>query len=178
MSTVAAAFSIDLVQWRRRALVVGLAATLVCVLGALLAPDGPAQFFRAYLAAYLFYLGIGLGGLVLTMIYHLTGGAWGFLVRRILEAQARTLPLLALMVVPIACGIGWLYLWAQPEAVRQNEALEHARLYLNADFFWIRMAMFFGLWIALAWTLDFWSRRLERTGDWRFSARALQLSGF
>ena len=55
----------------------------------------PAQFFRAYLAAYLFYLGIGLGSLVILMIYHLTGGAWGFLIRRILEAGMRTLPLLA-----------------------------------------------------------------------------------
>lgn len=177
MST-AAAFSIDLVQWRRRALLVGLAATVVCILGALVAPDGRAQFFRAYLAAYLFYLGIGLGGLVLTMIYHLTGGAWGFLVRRILEAQARTLPLLAVLFVPIACGIGWLYLWARPDAVRQDETLEHARDYLNPDFFWMRMAVVFVLWIVMAWTLDFWSRRLDRTGDWRFSAKALQFSGF
>ena len=46
----------------------------------------PAQFFRAYLPAYLFFLGLTLGSMVLLMIYHLTGGAWGFLVRRMVEA--------------------------------------------------------------------------------------------
>ena len=66
--------------------------------------SSPAQFFRAYLAAYLFYLGIALGSMVLLMVYHLTGGSWGLLIRRILEAAMRTLPLLAVLFLPIACG--------------------------------------------------------------------------
>ena len=51
------------------------------------------------------------------MVYHMTGGSWGFLIRRILEAGMRTLPLLALFFLPIALGIDYLYVWAQPDAV-------------------------------------------------------------
>ena len=58
-------------------------ALVVCIVGAFFSPT---QFFRAYLAAYIFFLGFGLGCMVILMIYHLTGGAWGFLIRRILEA--------------------------------------------------------------------------------------------
>ncbi len=99
---------------QQRSLGVGVVALVVCVVGAFFSPT---QFFRAYLAAYVFYLGIGLGSLVILMIYHLTGGAWGFLVRRILEAATRTLPLLAVLFLPMACGVSYLYLWARPDTV-------------------------------------------------------------
>ena len=84
------------------------------------------------------------------MIYHLTGGAWGYMVRRILEAQTRTLPLLAVLFTPIAFGIGWLYVWAQPDVVQHDEKLQHQSFYLNPEFFWARMAVFFLLWMR-AW---------------------------
>ena len=64
----------------------------------------PPQFFRAYLAAYLFVLSLCLGSLALVMMYHLTGGAWGYVIRRNLEAAMRTLPLLAVLFVPLALG--------------------------------------------------------------------------
>src|SRR5713226_9773580 len=70
---------------------IGAVALAACLVGALFSP---AQFLRAYLAAYLFWLGIALGSFAILMLYHLTGGAWGFLLRRIFEASMRTLPLL------------------------------------------------------------------------------------
>src|SRR5436853_260327 len=92
----------ELDRIRTGALGFGVVCLAVCLLGAFFSP---AQFFRAYLAAYLFYLGIPLGCLVILMIYHLTGGAWGFLIRRILEAGMRTLPLMAVLssLSPSAC---------------------------------------------------------------------------
>jgi hypothetical protein len=107
-------------RWQLWSLALGVIALVVCIIGAFF---DPTQFFRAYLAAYLFYLGIGLGGLAIVLVYHLTGGVWGFLIRRILEAQMRTLPLLAVLFTPVACGIGYLYLWAQPEVVAGDEAI-------------------------------------------------------
>ena len=88
---------------------VGVVTLLACIVSALFSP---AQFFRSYLPAYQFYLGIALGCMTIVMIYHLTGGAWGFLIRRLLEAGMRTLPLLAILFIPIACGLGYLYLAA------------------------------------------------------------------
>ena len=41
----------------------------------------PAHFFRSYLVAFNFWLGIALGCLVILMLQYLTGGAWGILLR-------------------------------------------------------------------------------------------------
>ena len=62
--------------------------------------DAPKQFFLSYLVAYNYWLGSALGGLVFLMLQYVTGGAWGLLLRRILEAAAGTLPLLAVLFIP------------------------------------------------------------------------------
>ncbi len=74
----------------------------------------PAHFFAPYLVGYLFWLGIALGSIGLTMLHHLVGGSWGLVIRRPLEAGAATVPLLALLFLPIAFGIPTLYPWARP----------------------------------------------------------------
>src|SRR5579884_2762185 len=125
-------------QWG--ALGVGVVTLIICIIGAIFSPT---QFFRAYLAAYLFFLSIGQGCMVILMIYYLTGGAWGFLIRRILEAGMRTLPLLALLFIPIGWGVGYLYLWAQPEVVQRTEGLQHKQIYLNVPYFWGRAIIYF-----------------------------------
>ena len=79
---------------------------MVAAIGALADPDG---FFRAYLVAYTFWLGLALGCLALALIQFLTGGMWGLVTRRILEAGAATLPLLAVLFVPLLFGLPSLY---------------------------------------------------------------------
>src|SRR5262249_16227938 len=72
----------------------------------------PRQFFLSYLVAFNFWLGIGLGCLVILMLQYLTGGTWGFILRRILESGSRTTIVLAVAFVPVALGLRWLYMWA------------------------------------------------------------------
>jgi hypothetical protein len=162
---------LDRLQWR--ALGVGVVALLVCVIGA---PFDPTQFFRAYLTAHLFYLGIALGCMAILMLYHLTGGAWGFLIRRILEAGTRTLPLLAVLFLPVAFGQVYLYPWARPEEVAADPNLQHKQIYLNVPFFWVRAALFFVLWMGLAYFLNTWSRQQDETDDPRLVQRLTRLS--
>ena len=83
-------------HFQRSALVVGAAAALVSILGGF-AFAGAEQFFRSYLAAFMLWLGVALGSLAILMLHHLTGGAWGLVIRRLLEAATRTLPFLALL---------------------------------------------------------------------------------
>ena len=108
---------------------------LACAVGAWFSP---AEFFRAYLAAYLFHLGIALGSMVLLLVYHLTGGSWGFLIRRILEAGVRTLPLLALFFLPIAFGIRYLYPWRNPTWWPPAQKLRYQQFYLCPTCFRVR----------------------------------------
>jgi hypothetical protein len=110
------------------------------------------------------------------MIYYLTGGAWGFLTRRLFEAGMRTLPLLAILFTPIACGLTELYRWAQPAAVAADKGLQHKQIYLNAPFFWGRAAFYFISWLVVAYHLNNWSRRQDETNDPALPRKLIRLS--
>src|SRR5215470_15830537 len=99
-------------QARGRALIAGAVGLLLCGIGVIVSPE---QFFRAYLMAYLFWLGVSVGCLALQMVQFLSGGDWGLVIRRPMEAATRTLPLLALLFVPILFGMKTLYVhWTDP----------------------------------------------------------------
>src|SRR6188508_949846 len=84
------------------ALIVGAVGAALTAVGAFTNPD---TFYRAYLWAWLFWTNIAIGSLVLLMIQHLSGGAWGVVVRRVLEASTRTLLCMGLLCLPIAVPI-------------------------------------------------------------------------
>ncbi len=163
-------------RWLRYPLWIGVVAIAVCAIGGQSSPDMAVSFFRAYLASFVFFLGIGLGSMALLMVYHLTSGSWGFLIRRFLEAAMRTLPLLAVLFVPIAWGIRYLYVWAQPEMVEHFPKLQYQQFYLAPKWFWIRAAIYFALWIGMAFFLGAWSRRQDDTGHPRLAWMSQQLS--
>jgi hypothetical protein len=105
--------------------------------------------------AYTYWLGIGLGCLVLLMVQFLTGGAWGMLIRRVLEAGSRTLPVLALLFAPILMGMSELYSWT--DETTQDERIRHKQVYLNLTFFMVRAAIYWLCWLGLAYWLNKWS---------------------
>ncbi|MBA3355133.1 MAG: hypothetical protein H0U18_04180 [Pyrinomonadaceae bacterium] len=156
-------------RWQQRALIVGVVFTLLFAVGAFL---DRAQFFHSYLVAYLFWTGIALGSLAILLLQHLTGGAWGLVIRRILEAATRTIPLMAVLFVPIILGAHQIYPWTHHEEMSKTPALEQkARLYLNLPFFSGRAALYFAIWILTAYLLNKWSQEQDRTADRRFTKR-------
>jgi hypothetical protein len=158
-----------LARIQRRALVVGGVAALACIVGAILQP---ARFMQSYLVGLLLWLGVALGCLALLMLHHMAGGAWGLVVRRVNEAATRTLPLLALLFVPVLLGVRSLYAWARPGTVTPSNAL-----YLNVPAFALRAAVYFTLWGSLAFLLSRWSRRQDATGDPFLARRMRVLAG-
>ncbi len=148
------------------ALVCGVGALIVCVIGAFF---NPAQFYRSYLFAFLFWFGIASGSLGILMMHHLTGGAWGFIIRRLLEAATMTLPLLALLFVPIFFGMGHLWSWTHPAAmaaIATQEELKHkGGFFFNVPWFIGRAIGYFVIWIGIAVLLRRWSLEQDRTGD-------------
>lgn len=159
---------------QQRTLMVGVGGLVLCGVGVLL---NQTQFFRSYLLAYLFWLGIPLGCLPILMLHHLVGGAWGAVVRRILEAGTRTLPLMVLLFVPLLFGLHDVYSWARPEAVAADELLQHKSAYLNISFFMLRSAIYFAAWLAMAYWLNKWSQAQDRTATDVFERRMRLLSG-
>jgi hypothetical protein len=159
---------------RRPVMLAGVAGLVLCALGLLLDRE---QFFRSYLVGYMFWLGIALGSMALCMVHHMTGGAWGLVIRRIFEASSRTLPALALLFIPIVLGMHHLYPWTLADHVQHDEILQHKSLYLNIPFFLVRAMLYFAAWIVLARQLNRWSLEQD-TGDAVTTTRKMQvLSG-
>jgi hypothetical protein len=158
---------------RRVAIVVAIVGGLASAFGAW---QSPVQFYRSYLVAYLFWLGLALGSLAILMINHITGGAWGAVIRRMLESAARTMPLLALLFLPIALGVHELYEWARPEAVAHDAVLQHKSLYLNVPFFLGRAVVYFAAWSLVAHFLARWSLIQDGARDDRPAVWLEQLS--
>ncbi len=161
-------------RFQRGALAVGVLALALSVWGAWM---DPAQFFRSYLLAYLFWIGLPLGGLAIVMLHHLVGGAWGFVMQRLLESAMRTFPLMAVLFLPILLGLREVYPWAQPETAAADPLLQHKSLYLNAPFFVARAALYFALWASVAYFLRRWSEEQDRGGNGALAARLQRLSG-
>jgi hypothetical protein len=164
-------------RFQRRALIVGVIGIAVCVLGAGFNLD---QFWKSYLLGYVFWAGIVLGCLAILMLQHMSGGAWGLVIRRLLEASTRTFPLVALMFLPVAFGVRSIYIWAQPVALDAPEALKHALAhkapYLNVPFFLARAVFYFAVWNLMAYFLNKWSLEQDRAGHRPITSKLQALS--
>lgn len=159
----------------KRRLLIGGAVGVTAMLVALLVEPG--HFYRSYLVAYLFFLGITVGSLSILMLHHMTGGGWGFVIRRILEAVTRTFPLIAVLFIPLLFGLPHLYQWARPEEVAGDELLQLKAAYLNVPFFIVRAVIYFALWIGFAYLLNLRSVQQDRTGDPGITRRLQLISG-
>src|SRR6185436_603867 len=161
----------SLERYQRPVLLIGIAALGVCAVGGFFAP---AQFFRSYLFAFLFWAGVALGCMAVAMLHHVTGGAWGLPIRRPLESATRTLPLLLVLFLPIVLGARRIYEWADPAAVAHDPLLHQKSAYLNVPFFTGRAVLYFAAWIGFAYFLNRWSLDQDATGG-RPIGRKLQL---
>ena len=131
---------------QQRSLAIGVIAAIASVAGAFLAPD---SFYSAYLTGFMFWLGLSLGCMAILMLYHLVGGAWGTVIRRILESGMMTLPLMFVLFIPILLNLPKLYFWARPDVLADPKTdpkiLEIAHSYLNFNGILLRYILYFAI---------------------------------
>jgi hypothetical protein len=161
-------------RFQQLALIVGVVFSVVMLVGSFM---DRAQFFHSYLFGFSFWAGISIGALALLMLQHLTGGGWGLVIRRVLEAATRTLPLMLILFLPIIFGAHWIYPWTHPEEMAKNAALVEKAKYLNLTFFSVRAAIYFAIWLTLAFFLNRWSLLQDKTAAGQFTKRMRMLSG-
>lgn len=160
---------------QRRAVVIGVLAFAVSLISAIRNFN---SFAHAYLIAFLFWSGLSLGALAILFLHQLTGGMWGAVIRRLLEAATRTYPLLIILFVPILLFMHRLYPWSLPEVLQRDEIIRHKQAYLNVPFFTARAAIYFGIWLLLAYLFHRLSAQQENHGDAEVAGRFQKLSGF
>lgn len=121
----------------------------------------PAPFFAGYLTAFVFWVEIALGCLALLLLQYLTGGRWGASITRLLEAGAMTLPLGALLFLPVFLGLGHLFPWIHPQGGDLPHLVHEKAAFLNVPFYVARYLLYFTVLSAVG----IWYRRLGRRRD-------------
>ena len=163
--------------WPSRALILGAVFSVLAIILGFLSGDGWNHFLRAWLMGFMLTFGFCCGGMALLMVQYLSGGKWGLLVRRPLEAMTRTLPLVFLYFLPVGifgASFRQLYLWAKyPDAeaalknhlinAEQAHAIHWKHPMLNVVSFWVVILLCFASWALYTFLLNKWS--LQRDAD-------------
>jgi len=158
---------------------VGIGAALLgfAILGAGWFIASPLQFAQSYIFGFYFTMALPLGCLGLLMLQHLTGGAWGVMVRRMLEAGAITMPIFFLLSIPVILvaynSFGFehaIYHWADPKIITPGSPefdpiIAHKVPWMNPLWFAGRMVIYFVVWSTLALLLRSWSLQQDRAHD-------------
>jgi hypothetical protein len=165
------------VWWRtlptlsRRSATVGVVALVIAIFAGVFDAQ---RFFEAWLPTWLFLLGIALGAMANVMIHELTGGEWGDVLRPALEASMLTLPLVALLAVPLGFGLPHLFPWARADSANDG-LLEARRWFLNTPGFVVRNIVWLAVWSALAVMLT--ARLPDPTDAGRRAVRRISVAG-
>ena len=146
--------------WRTRALIIGSIALVLAVVLGFMSGDHWQHFLRAWLHGYMLCFGFCCGGMCLLMVQYLSGGKWGLIIRRPLEAMTRTLPLVFLYFLPVGIfgmSYGHLYIWAKYNTnwatalqqhlinVDQAHAIHFKHAILNPVGFWCTSLIVFAI---------------------------------
>jgi hypothetical protein len=137
----------------------------------------PAQFLRSWLFAWIFWFGISLGCVGIVMMHYLTGGNWGYLIRRFALTAGLCIPLMAVLFVPIIIGARYIYPWADSYQLAHDPVLRHKAPLLNWPFWTVRAVVILLIFSAMAWLLQSLSNSLDRqSGHGRTRKRLINLS--
>jgi hypothetical protein len=141
--------------------IVGGVAAVLAVVGAFVSPE---KFYHAYLFSYLLVLALTLGSLGLLMLQHLTGGRWGVLIRRPLEAASRNIWLILLMFIPVVLGMKYFYSgngqetgWLNSPKTGEHALTAWQQGYLTTQGYLGRAVFYFAIWFLLVWLFNSFS---------------------
>lgn len=156
---------------------IGFGVGAAALVGAFLLRSGdPAGFAFSYLVAFLFFLTFALGGLFFVLLQYLTRAGWSVTIRRVAEHAMATLPLFAVLFLPIAFGYHELYHWSHADAVAADPILQEKTPYLNAPFFFARAGFYLIAWAVIATFFFRLSRRQDEEGGTAITRRLQTLS--
>lgn len=152
--------------WPKLPVVGGILGIVGLGLAFLLGGGGHQRLAFSYLTGFMFWLTIALGGLFFVILHYLARSGWSVVVRRLAEKIAGTLPLFAVLFLPIPLFFMHdLFHWVDAEAVAHDPLLQHKEAYLNAGFFNARAFIYFAIWIGLAYYFNRASQKQDATGD-------------
>ena len=163
-------------RWMGIAAVVAVVFIAASLALAMATPDGVHYLLETYLVSYALFLSLSLGALFFVMLQHVTRAGWSVVVRRIAEAMATNVWLMAVLAIPIVLGMEHLYHWAHPGAADHDPLIAAKVGFLNPGFFIARLVVYFAIWSVLAWFFYRTSTAQDASGDPALSRRMEVLS--
>ena len=131
----------------------------------------------AYLAAFVYWVGIALAALVFLLANEAAGSRWYVVVRRVLESLPTALTVRAVLFLPIAIGMGRIFPWVDPTAAHAPlqtwahgegklaiHLWEHRHPWMNVPFFLVRAVIYFAVWLGVAMLMRGWSLAQDASG--------------
>lgn len=157
---------------QRRAMLIGGSAL---ILGAIGWATDQVTFYQSWLLAFAFWWQIAIGCLGISLLHQLVGGAWGRLTRPTFAAGMTTLPLLAILFLPVLAGMKSVFPWMDAEFNEANPLMKEKLFFLNASGFYLRAVIYFCFWCVIALVLN---RRAVRSLKESGSIQSNSLKGF
>jgi hypothetical protein len=139
----------------------------------------PRGTLHAYLIAFVYWLGLSVGGLTLVLANNAAGAKWNVTVRRLGETLGAVVPFFAVLFLPLLFGARHLWFWVQPGgemSAGTAHLLAHKAAYLNLSSFTIRALVYFAIWTAYAWRLRNLSVAQDTSGDPLLTAKMRSIS--
>lgn len=158
-------------RWKSLALGLGGIATVVMVAIALLVPAQRETVLRGWLLGLMLWGGIAIGGLGILMLQYLTGGAWGMMLRRTVEAASRTIIVVFVMFIPIIAGVSYLYEWSH---LQDDKIVQWRGWYLTWGGWAARAVVYFVIVFAMQYLLNKWSAKMDASQNYTESAKYLE----
>ncbi|MBA2335695.1 MAG: hypothetical protein H0V90_12275 [Blastocatellia bacterium] len=166
----------EISRLRTLALGIGGIALIVWAVGLYFNPE---QALRSWLLGFIFWGGIAIGSIGVLMLQYLTGGAWGVVIRRTVEAGSRTLPVVVLLFLPLAIGLTSLYEWTHLPPT--DYTVQHRGWFMTQESWILRSAIYFVIFGVIVYLLNKWSAQQDRTDNYedaeKFLGRATAFSG-
>jgi hypothetical protein len=100
---------------------------------------------------FLFFTSIAVGALFLIALEYIAGAVWSVPMRRVNEFLAGLIPFAPLLAIPLFFHFHDLFRWTHTNLIVTDELLAAKAPYLNSDFFILRFAATFVLWILFYW---------------------------
>ena len=136
----------------------------------------PVRTWSNYLLNNFYFVSLAIGAAFFISIQYIAQAGWSAAFKRIPEAMAAYLPFAAVFFVLLLFGMHYLYEWSHPEAVATDELIAYKSSYLNMTFFFVRVILFFGLWIFMTKLMRRVSLREDLEGGLTFFHQSEHLS--
>jgi hypothetical protein len=132
----------------------------------------PERTWANYLLNSFYFLSLAVGASFFYAIQYITQSGWSAGFKRIPEAIFAFIPYASVLFLLIYFGMHALYDWVHPDVVANDELLQHKAPYLNVPFFFIRLVLYFSLWIYITRMLRKLSLQEDISGGDRYFKRS------